>query len=184
MSQDQQQQRQPNNGIDPAYFAANALATVAAVFIRCDFGREAMGMHAFVAFLGLISFYLGTADKAVGFFVYLWFSFLILQRVRTSRMLRNRIVHSHYNGYPWLAMKMPFVRSLETATGTVEPLICFLGGAMLFPVSENLAGLIMACSLAFVIRDAIEREAVRKRVQRMQDAQIEGEYFADRYKRP
>lgn len=93
------------------------------------------------------------------------------------------MIHSQYAGFPFWAMKVPLVREERTAKGFIEPLICFLTGVMLCPLSVGIGGYVMCCGIAFAVRQALEDEVTRKRVERMQDARIEHEWYAEQLRR-
>ena len=76
-------------------------------------------------------------DPAMIYFFYAWLLAVIAERLETSRLVRKGWVeHSRYAGYPWLAMKLPFIKKPVTAKNCVEPVICLLVGALLCPLSE------------------------------------------------
>lgn len=184
MSNDQRPATSNGDALGFAWSVCHIHATALAVFMRRDFGREALGMNAFFAMLLILGFYSVTADRAVFVFFGCWLVAQITQRVLTFRLVRSgAIFHSRYAGYPWLAMKVPFVRE-SAARGLIEPMLCLVAGALLCPVSENLGGFVMLGFLTFLIRNAIEMEIVRKRVEQMHDAEIEQRYLASRFRNP
>jgi hypothetical protein len=81
-------------------------------------------------------------------------------------------------------MMLPFVQRESTATGIVEPVMCLVAGTLLYPLSHNLGWFILLGSLSFLLRNAIAGEVIRKRLERMRDAEIEQRYLAYRYKNP
>jgi hypothetical protein len=164
------------------YFACNVHATSIAVFIRRGFGREALGWNSLCAIVVLI--FLAGEDRAFLGYVVLFLFAQIWRRVETFRLLRSGIVlHSRYPGYPYWAMKVPFVTSEENAMSGIEPLMCFLGGALLCPVSVNIGGYVMLGALTLGIRGGIEREIDRKRIQQMKDAALEQQWYSEQMRR-
>ncbi len=185
MSNAQRPAESQGDGLSFLYSLCYVHATTLAVFLRRDFGREALGLNAFLAMLLILVFYSLTADRAVFVFFVCWLAAQITQRVRTFRLIRSgEIFHSRYAGTPWLAMTVPLVRKESTARGLIEPLICLIAGALLCPVSENLGGFVMFGLFTFLIRNGIEREIVRKRVEQMHDAEIEQQFLANRFRNP
>jgi hypothetical protein len=182
--QNQQSQRlQSEDMFGAIYFFCNIHASAIANVIRRDFGREALGWNSFLAMFVILFLYAGTADKAMLALLGVWFVCQVMQRIRTYRLLRGgAIIHSRYAGYPYLAMKVPFVRSLATATGIIEPMMCLIAGTLLCTVSVNLGGFIMLGFVSFMVRNGIEKEIQRKRIERMRDAEIEQRWFSHVYK--
>jgi hypothetical protein len=165
------------------YFLSNIHATSIATLIRRDFGREALGWNSFLAMFLIFFVYAATADAALLAYLGVWFFCQIMQRIRTFRLLRSgAVMHSRYAGYPYVAMHVPFVRSQTTAMGLIEPMLCLIGGTMLCTVSVNLGGYIMLGFLSFMIRNGIETEIRRKRLERMRDAEIEQRWYSNAHK--
>jgi hypothetical protein len=165
------------------YKLADIHVSAIATLIRRDFGTEALGFNSFWAMVLIFVMYAATADQAMLAYLGIWLFCQVMQRARTFRLIRGgAILHSRYPGYPYVAMLMPFVRSQVTAKGIVEPIICLLGGAFLCSVSINLGGFIMLGFLTFMIRNGIEQEIRRKRLERMRDAEIEQRWYSDAHK--
>jgi hypothetical protein len=171
-------------GLGVLYFAANVLATSIAVFIRRGFGREALSWNSLFAFGAL--FFLAGAAKDIGF-VFFLIAFTVGQicrRAETFKIAKNgHVLHSQYAGFPYWAMKVPFVRSEKIARDLIEPVFCFTTGILLCPLSVNVGGYIVLCGIGFIVRNCMEEEMNRKRIQRMQDAQIEHEWYANQTRR-
>ncbi|MDB5346002.1 MAG: hypothetical protein JWP89_4379 [Schlesneria sp.] len=166
------------------YFCANVHATCLTPFIRCGFGLEHPGIYGFWS--GALILGIAALDMTGVTFMYfcVWLSALVYRRIETLRLVRKMVVHSRYPGYPWLAMKVPFVRKLSTATALIELELCPLVGLLFVPVSSHLALLVMTCSVSLMVRDGIESEIVRRRLQLMRDAHIEQEYYSRRFRNP
>ena len=180
-SQEPGQRSSREDGLGLLYMATNVVATCVTPFMRHSFGVEALGFPGFFALVLMIT--CTASVPRMPLFIAAWLIALITQRLWTFRLVRKGIRwHSRYAGYPWLAMRMPFVRSEETATGFVEPMICFLAGVALCPLSESLGGLVMLTAPALMIRNGIEKELQRKRLQRMHDAEIEQRCMSDRFR--
>jgi len=179
----QQSQQSQNSGFDALYLFSNIHASSIANLIRCDFGREALGWNSFLAMFLMLVICGATDDKAMLVYLGVWLVAQAVQRIRTYWLLRHgAIIHSRYAGYPYLAMKVPFVRSHATATGFIEPMMCLVGGTLLCTVSVNLGGFIMVGFLSFMVRNGIEKEIQRKRIERMRDAEIEQRWYSNAYK--
>src|SRR4051812_4076551 len=127
MQQQQQQQQQKQDkgdGLGLGYSATCIFAMPVLLLLRSGFGWNALGWPAFLCMIGMVlsvPFF-----QAPEMFLYLlvWFAFLVYRRIETFRLLgKGRILHSRYQGYPWLAMKFPFVRREKTALMLIEPLV-------------------------------------------------------------
>ncbi len=169
---------QPMDAMGLIWSFCNVYCTSIAVFIRKDFGQEALSSNSVYALLVLI--FLAAQDPAFQIFLGLFFIAQVYRRIQTLLLLRRGVVwHSRYAGYPYLAMKCPFVRKEETAKGIIEPMMCFLAGVTLMPLSEPVGLYVFWASLSFLMRAGIEREIARKRKLQMQDAKIEHEWYSD-----
>jgi len=184
-----QNQNQPNGQSDKVdvvgvlYLVANVLATSVAVFIRRGFGREALGFNSLIA---VIVLYTLSASEGRGFLIFTG-AFIVAQvwrRIETFRLIRKgAIIHSRYAGYPYLAMKVPFVKSEKMAMELVEPVMCFTVGILLCPLSVGLGGYLVVCGVGFIVRHCINDALDRKRIERMQDATIEHQWYSDQMRR-
>jgi len=184
MQYDQQEKNRPSNHdfLGVIYMACNVHATCIAVFLRRGFGKEALAWNGFLAFWLLIL--LGGGDVAFLYYFACWLVALIAQRIRTLAMLRKGVViHTRYAGYPYWAMKVPFVRSEDTAMGFVEPAMCFIAGALLCPLSVNIGGFVMLGVITFMVRHGIDEEIDRKRLERLQDNAIETMWYAEQMRK-
>ena len=184
-----QNQSQPNGqAANPdilglVYLAANVLATTVAVFIRRGFGKEALAFNSLIA---LILLYVLSASEGRGFLVFagLFLVAQIWRRIETLRLLRRgAILHSRYPGFPYWAMKVPFVKSERVAKELVEPVFCFTIGLLLCPVSVGVGGYLVLCGIGFIVRHGIDDALSRKRIERMQDATIEHQWYSDQMRR-
>lgn len=182
-------QNQPNaptgtvDGIGLIHLAANVLATSIAVFIRRGFGKEALGLNSILAFVLLVAL---AASEGRGFLLFAA-AFLVAQiwrRIETFRLIRRGVIlHTRYAGYPHWAMKVPFVKTEHRAKELIEPLFCIVTGILLCPVSVGIGGYVVLCGFGFMVRYGIEDLVARKRVERMQDARIEHEWYSEQLRR-
>ena len=171
--------KQPRGeSLDVGYRLFHCHLSALAVFIRRDFGLEALGINAFIAGLMILLTYAATGDPAMKAFLVMWLVAQIVQRVRSFRNKRRGMrIHSRYAGYPWLAMRVPFVRSETVAVRFVEPLLCLTAGWVLMHLSRPLGGFVMLGCVSFFIRNNIDAEIQRVRLRQMDDARIEAEWY-------
>lgn len=185
----QQKQQQDANAMTMSdafnimYFLSNVHATCISPFIRFGFGAEHPGMVGLFAMLFI--FLVACCDSSGMTFVYLvaWLCALAYRRIQTRGLLRQgAMIHSRNPGYPWLALKFPFVRTELSATAVIEPLLCLVAAFLLIPLSVPLGLLVMGGFISFTVRNGIEHEVTRKRLQAMQDARMEQEYYSRRFR--
>ena len=150
-------------------------------FIRTRFGINANGWTGVGALLLLLFWWaLDETDQIMGGYFFLWLFALMVQKARTLALIKKgERIHSRYWGDPWLAMKIPLVHSQRTAIIAVEPAICLLAGVVMSSVSEPLGTLWMIGFVTLPLRNAIEHAATEARLQSMDDAEIEGRYYAE-----
>ncbi len=166
-----------------AYLLANAHATCLTVFVRCRFGTRAFGLNGLLA-LALIPLYGALADAPEMFaFLLAWLAFLVCRRAESGRLGRRGLhEHSAYDGWPWLAIRCPFVRREGTAKVLVEPVLCVLAGSFLMPVSQPLGDFVLVGTFTLLFKAGTDREVNRARLRAMRDAEIESRQLAERFR--
>jgi hypothetical protein len=164
------------------YLLANSHAACFLVFFRCRCGTHAFGLNGLFAMVMILL--VGASAQApemFGFFL-VWLAFLVIRRAESLSMPRRGLIeHSHYSGWPWLAIRFPFVRKVTTAVGLIEPLFCFLAGAFLLPLSQPLGGFVLLGFVSLTIKAGTERELHRARLRAMRDAYIEQTQLVERF---
>lgn len=164
------------------YLLAASHATCFLVFFRCRCGTHAFGLNGLFALL-MIVVYAGVAEATEMFpFLVLWLAFLCIRRGESVTMARRgQVEHSRYSGWPWLAIRFPFVRREQTAVGLIEPLFCLLAGTFLMPLSQPMGGFILLGVVSLTVKAGTEREINSARVRAMRDAQIENQQLVERF---
>jgi len=186
--QDKQQQKDGINASEAfhlMYFLANVHATCISPFIRSGFGAEHPGFCGFFSMIFILLVACNDPTCATHVYFFAWACALGYRRVQSNKLLWQGVqLHSRCAGYPWLAMRIPFVRTEATALRVVEPMLCLIAGLLLVPVSETVGAMVMGGFMSFAIRNGIETEITRKRLQAMRDARIEQEYYSQRFRQP
>lgn len=165
------------------YVLVNGHALTCSVFLRTNFGKEAIGFSGIAAAL-MILLYGGLMQSyATWVFFCIWMLAVLCQRMKQFQNWRNGvIVHSRYNGFPWLAFKLfPRLKNEGNAKGT-EAFMCLAVGWLLTYIDQPLGWLIMGGFLSIMFSEAIMVEFNRKRLQAMRDAEIEQQYLAEQYR--
>jgi hypothetical protein len=163
------------------YFLASSHALCLTPFLHHSFGSEAFGMQGLAALLMILVYGGETRSAAMGNFLLLWLAAFVLQRLRTfSLFQRGERMHSRYGGYPWLAVRLPFVKSEREAIA-FEPVLCLAAGTLLGGVSEELGRFVTAGFISLLLKYGIEWQIEQMRLRRMQDAFIEQEHLVGRF---
>ena len=161
---------------------ANAHALTCTVFLRTDFGREGIGMFGLIG--GLLILGYGSFVNCYPMFVFFlfWIGALICQRVRSFRnWRRGAMIHSRYNGYPFVSKRL-FPRMTELNARGVDAFLCLAIGGLLAQFSQPLGFFVMAGFLSILFSEAVMVEGTKRRLQTMRDAEIEQRYLAEHYK--
>ena len=85
---------------------------------------------------------------------------------------RRQGEHSSYGGWPWLAMRIPFVRDEVKAKG-LESAIVFVSGVFMLPMSEPIGQFVMLTAFGLAIVHVMDVQAGKTRARQMRDAMIE-----------
>ena len=175
----------PSEAFNIFYFACNVHASCISPFIRKDFGAQHHRNYGLFTTI-LLLVVAGEDRSGLGtLYFFAWLAAVIFRRIETFMLMKKgTIIHSQYAGYPWLAMRFPFVRKESFAMGIIEPEMCLATGIALLPLSEPLGLLFMGGFISFLSRNGIERDVVKKRIQAMHDARIEQEYYSRLFRDP
>src|SRR5579871_704429 len=167
------------------YALARGHATCFLVFVRKNFGGEALGWPGLTAFI--IMLVVGSFGQIPEMWPFLgvWMLALLCQRAGTMKAARQGIIrHSRYDGDVDQKMAKLF-RSRVAVKQIVEPLACvalavffedYLGTSHGFALFFGVG----AFSMAMVA--VIDRQLDNKRLEAMRDAEIEGRYLTARYR--
>lgn len=177
------QKPQPADLTNWLYFFCHVHGTAMLPFLRHGSGSEAYALNGVLMFLVLLLLAIATKNPACWLFFGAWFIAICRRRGQcNAARKRGEIIHSRYDGDPWLALKVPFVKRHKTAREFVEPMMCFISGALLCTFSIELGALVMAGFVTLMIKNAIEEEITCKRLERMRDASIENAWYAERFR--
>lgn len=183
-----QQRSQPGDmlTLGESFKSLNALAHAHACtvtpFLRTDFGSEGIGLHGLIGGGMILGW--GCYANCYPMFIYflIWIVALAIQRAKTFlNWQRGVIVHTRYNGYPWLARRF-FPRLSEPNAKAVEAFACLGIGGLLAQFWPPLGWYVMAGFVSIMFTEAVIAETAKRRLQAMRDAEIEQRYLAERYK--
>jgi hypothetical protein len=183
MFQQQQQNDKPDmrSAFSLAYVLANSHALTCTVFLRRDFGKEAIGIFGIVG-LFMILIYGGLANSYAMYIYLLAFLLAVIgQRMQTfPNWRKGDIQHSRYNGTPVIAMKL-FPKLKEMDAKGVEGFLCLAIGWLLTHVDPALGWYVMGGFFSILLSEGISAEIRRQRLQAMRDAEIENTDLARDY---
>lgn len=165
-----------------ANFLSQAHALAFTVFLRTDFGREGIGIHGLVTILLILGYGSFAQCYAMLPFFCLWFLAVICQRVRQfANWKRGVVIHSYYNGTPWLSSRL-FPRLSELNAKGVDAFLCLAIGGAIAQVDKPFGLFIMLGFVSILFTEAVMVEATKCRMQAMRDAEIEQRYYAEKYR--
>jgi hypothetical protein len=168
---------------DIIYFFMLGHAMCLLPFLRVRFGVEALSWSVVAAFIVQAIFFLIAPSQDMLNFFLVWAVFVINRRFMAWRRWRGgHVEHSQYRGFPWLAMKVPFVTWERTAKALIEPALCLLVGALILPYSPSLGAFILLGVVSLTVVLGIESEINHRRVRRMHDAQLEQRGMSQRFR--
>jgi hypothetical protein len=171
-----------NDSFHLLYFLASSHALCLTVFLRRDFGREAIGMMGLAAGLMILTYGSLMNSLAVWYFFLAWILAVLAQRIRQHHNWRTGVsLHSRYPGDSWLAYRLfPRLKS-EPNARAVDAFLCLAIGGLLTQLSPPLGWFVMTGFVSILVCEAIRVELTRKRLQAMRDAQLEQQYIAQEY---
>lgn len=183
-----QQRSQPGDmlTLGESFKSLNALAHAHACtvtpFFRTDFGAEGIGLHGLIGGGMILAWGCYANCYPMFIFFFIWIIALAIQRAKTFlNWRRGVIVHTRYNGYPWLARRF-FPRLSEPNAKAVEAFACLGIGGLLAQFWPPLGWYVMAGFVSIMFTEAVIAETAKRRLQAMRDAEIEQRYLAERYK--
>lgn len=181
------QQQQPKNDMkatfDFGYVVMSGFVTCVSPFFRKDFGKEAFtfsGMVAMVVVIGWTSF---ANTPLMWAYFWFWLTLLLIHRLKGVQNRRNGyVVHSRYQGYPWLMLKL-FPRIKDESNGrAAEGFVCVMLGLGLFQFDPAFAAFLFFCGVCVLLIEGFNAEFRKKRLQAMHDANIEQQDLARDYR--
>ena len=173
----------PKDGFDLFMTIAEVHAAAITPLIRHSFGQDRPGGFGLAALLVMLCYAESTRSRAVLLYVAVWLAAIVANRIRTWWLVRRGSAdHSRYNGYPWLVIGLPFVKTERTAKA-LEPLLCLFAGAALTAWSPPLGHFVAAGMISLTVLEGVYRMKTARRVVAMRNARIEMEQTADFYRR-
>lgn len=167
------------NGIS---LLAHSLSLTCTVFLRTDFGREGIGVLGLCSIVLMLFYATFTQCPAMLVYFWLWILAVICQRIKQAMNRRRGVIlHSYYNGYPWLVKRVMPRISERNAKG-VEAFLCMFIGFGLAQLDPPLGWFVIAGGVATLLAETLIVEQSRRRLQMMRDAEIEQRYLAEQYK--
>lgn len=184
IQQQQNDEREFKGGFNLAYVILHGFATSVTPFTRTHFGREAFGISSLVALLLIIGFGSFGNSAAMWVFLLLWILAVLRQRVTQMQdRKKGLIVHSRYQGYPWLGFKLfPRIRDEGNAKGAEAFLVISIGTLLGYSLDPALGWLLVMGGIGTLFIEAFAVEVMKRRVQAMRDCEIENRDLAERFR--
>ncbi len=155
------------------------------VFLHRGMGARYLGLQSlFVLFLvPLHTGFMRTQDPSLtGLFLLAYLGACLGQRaVMLARHRTGEVVHSRYNGYPWLLGSKSRIDEL-TWKGRVEPLLVLAGGLLFAVLDEGFGSYIMTAGGAMFLKNLMHQELRSQEVMDMRDSMIEQQQRAAQFR--
>lgn len=160
--------------------AANVWATSITTFMRRCTGRDIPGFTGLCILVWIPIYFVITEEPAI---LWLWPAYLLAQLCQRfgqlRRFMRGIVLHSHYTGWPWLAM-LCGARSEKQAKMMIEPMLSATFGCTL-AFWHPYAGLyFVAGAGAMLIVSAAIEDRDQRELQDMHNGMIEGAHLKSR----
>ena len=151
-------------------------------FLRRYFGWQFHGIAGFAAFILIFVFGGFAQSEGMLLFLMVWLAVMLVQRIDgVIQRFKGRAVHSRYDGYPQIGMGLCFGRS-EFAAKVMEALLCGIIGVALMDIDETLGCFVSFGFVSLILKMKLDDWIDGMALQRMQDAQIEQQAMAQRYR--
>ncbi len=186
MQQQQQQQSDKHDmqgTFNATYVLFNSHASCLTPFLRTQFGKEAFTHTGLMALVLMVTWGGLTNSYGMWVMVCLWIVAMLTQRMNGIQNRRNGVVvHSRYNGYPWLSFKLfPRIRDETNARGADGFLAIFTGIGLSY-VDPALGWFIGVGGFSLLFVEALLVDLRKKRLEAMRDAEIEQRDLAEHYR--
>ncbi len=171
-----------NNGMSGGYLLLNCAATLVTPITRGVFGSHALGVNGIITCVGLI--YFAVAHPPAMIYLAVWLAFLVCRRIATFERMRRRVpIHSKYNGYPWLALRlMPLVKNEVLSKCLVEPVLVAAVGLLVIRWDEPLGWMFLIAASGIYFTSYMDRVCDANALRAMRDASIEQRTLASRFR--
>ena len=181
--QNQQPSQRPTmkDSFNVVMLFANAHAICLTPFLHRGFGVRYPGMAGLWAAV-MICVAMGiSGDPAFMPVLCLWAVALACQRSYALKVRSQGVVqHSFYDGTPWLAMKLPFMKSERTAR-LAEVMYCLAGGGALAAAgAHGLGPFLMLGCFSLPLVEGMKRQLRYQQVLSAQDAMLEMQMHQER----
>lgn len=166
-------------------FICECLALTVIVFLRRKFGERFIGFRGLAA-VGLMMaytlFWPEDDPSPLGWFLVAYLVMCVLLRIEVAqRRRRGETCHSFYSGYPVLMRIVPKWDEAKVK-GVAEPLVAFIAGCLLLPVSRPLGSFVMLAAFALYVSVHMALHYERTRLVEMNDRLIEQQHLARRFR--
>lgn len=160
------------------YLLVSAWAITIYLPMRYGSGREHAGSRGLLGMIFPFAFMLFVPDPSVMLVWPIYLVGLIIHRFGHWRAYRRReLVHTQYQGDPWLAMLLFRFRDPVKAWTVGEPLLAVGIGFLLSPLGEGLALYYIFGAGAMLMKQIFDNIGARRYLDQYHDAMIENQYL-------
>ena len=188
----EQQQEKPidmiqdtKNAINWLMFFVQIYSTAIEVFLHRDMGHRYLGFQALAVLLvvPLHTFFFQTrAPDDTAWFLLFYLICCFAQRCNQwDRRKSGVVIHSHYNGYPWLRGARSNVSEIAFKTW-VEPLVMAFLGLLLRQSDAANGCFLMYCAFAMCVKNLVGQYLLHEELTDMRDNMLEQQHLADRFR--
>ncbi len=165
-------------------FAAQTFSAPVEVFLRVKFGRNYFGIPTCLALFAIPMWMLLWPGEDPRPILVFWCLFVLMQaraRFESWRMVaRGEHVHGRYNGWPRIGRFFPNAPELKLKE--YEGYLVIGAGAACLAFSLPLGSFLALAGICLLLCGSVIESAARARALRMQDAFLEQEQFAARFR--
>jgi hypothetical protein len=180
MQNQQQNQRPMGDSLQFVLLLFNAHAICLTPFLHRGFGVRYPGTTGLAAAVLIFAMMGITHDPLLWMFFWAWAVAMVAQRAYAVKLRRAGVaIHSFYDGYPWLAMKLGMKSDRTARMG--EGIWCLLvGGVLAAAGTRGLGQFIMFGCMSLPVVEAMKRQMRHKQVLSAQDALLEMQAYQER----
>lgn len=173
------------NAINWFFAGVNVYSTAIEVFLHRDMGHRYLGFQA-VAVLLVVPlhtlFFQTHAPEDTAWFLLFYVLCCFAQRCRMwDRRKTGVVIHSQYNGYPWLRGQNSKISEAAFKTW-VEPALVGGLGLMLRRADEANGSFLLFCAFSMCVKNLVGQHLVHEELSDMNDSLIEQQHMAERFR--
>jgi hypothetical protein len=146
--------------------------------MRRHCGKDFVGLTAFAGVL-LIPVYVGFFNAPeIIYLLPVHVMFIVLHRASAwTRRLRGMVTHTFYEGDPWVARTLLFMKDERYCRSTSEPLLAVTAGLLLLPTAESAGFYFIIGGFAMAIVQQFADSQHQRRIDEINNGRIENDHL-------